>query len=185
MKENNANNNINSLHNNEVVGSVTKDTKEQVNVNTPLNNDNLINISKRNSGNNNKESLVGKSKLGTFGFVLLIFAIIGFVYSLFSSLSLLVLLLYYLVAVFVLILTLTTVNWLSAGEGLAEITNWLFNTVPYVLGVAMGLLLISLLIFIFKKNYSKRKVGIILCIIFIILSIILLVLNLKTSLSIV
>lgn len=132
-----------------------------------------------------KEGVVyEKTKLGTFGFVMLIFAIIGFAYGLISSLSFLVLLVYYLIAAVVLIMSLLTVNWLEGGEGLAQFTLWLFNSAPYALSVSMSLCMLSFIIFMVKKKYAKRKLGIILSIVFFVLSLIVALLNHFTIINI-
>lgn len=106
-----------------------------------------------------------------FGFIVMA---IGFV-PLFSALFLA---LYYVILVFLVIITLLTLllnenfrSWLGAGQKVAEIIGAALPYCTYIFGGAIGLFVTSLILYCFSKKKARRIAGIVLNILFTLISV--------------
>ena len=112
-----------------------------------------------------KEKPNGWVRLGT---TLSVLAFVGFLYSLFASLSFLIVALYYIVIVFIAILTLFLIllneefqKYIDGGETLAEIAQALTSTVIYSTSITMGLAALGITLLFTQKKVANRVPGLV------------------------
>ena len=125
---------------------------------------------------------IKKTPLHKLAKLLLVLSSIGLGYCMLGVVSLLLLLIFYMFVAIILILTLFTVNWFAEGAIFTQLLQTMLPTIPYVLYAVLGLSVISLLIYIFKKDQPKTA-GIVMNSINIVLGLALLILSLNTTVN--
>ena len=120
-----------------------------------------------------KKSATDKAAL-TF----IILGVIGTVLAFIPLISMVVLALYYLVLFVIVILTLLTIllneNFralFSNGEEIADVLTALLPYCTYIFGFSLGFLTLSLILYCFSKNKSRKVAGIVISILFMLFSI--------------
>ncbi len=147
----------NNQSNEEVVMVTTEPTEKKPTVEQPMDKTVVKPVT--------KEKPNGWVRLGT---TLSVLAFVGFLYSLFASLSFLIVALYYIVIVFIAILTLFLIllneefqKYIDGGETLAEIAQALTSTVIYSTSITMGLAALGITLLFTQKKVANRVPGLV------------------------